>query len=60
MMKKLTTTLLIICISVAVFAQETVSMQVNAKADKDKISRFIYGHFAEHLGPLLFCWFLFL
>ncbi|MGN6214135.1 alpha-N-arabinofuranosidase [Parafilimonas sp.] len=54
MMKKLTTTLLIICISVAVFAQETVSMQVNAKADKDKISRFIYGHFAEHLGRCIY------
>lgn len=40
--------------AVTACAQETVSMQVDAKAAKDKISRFIYGHFAEHLGRCIY------
>src|SRR6478735_3278251 len=54
MFKKLTTTFFIACIAIMANAQETVNMQINTKADKDKISRFIYGHFAEHLGRCIY------
>ncbi len=35
-------------------AQQTVSMQINAKANNDKISKYIYGHFAEDLGRCIY------
>ena len=53
-MKKLFTTLFIACTIYCSNAQETVTMQINAKANNEKISRFIYGHFAEHLGRCIY------
>jgi alpha-N-arabinofuranosidase len=53
-MKKLITTFLITCIAIITHAQETISMQINGKSTKDTISRFIYGHFAEHLGRCIY------
>jgi len=53
-MKKMFTTLFIACTIYCSNAQETVTMQINAKANNEKISRFIYGHFAEHLGRCIY------
>ena len=53
-MKKIFTTLFIACTIYCSNAQETVNMQINAKANNEKISRFIYGHFAEHLGRCIY------
>lgn len=51
-MKKLTVTLLFASLSVAVTAQNKVT--VNADEGKTVISRHIYGHFAEHLGRCIY------
>lgn len=40
--------------STAAFAQEKVSMFINADQGKHTISRHIYGHFAEHLGRCIY------
>ena len=48
-MKKTLTTLLIACTIYYSNAQEIVNMQVNAKANNDKISKYIYGHLQKTL-----------
>lgn len=53
-MKKITTAIFTACLFSIAVAQPPVSMQVNAKANNQKISRFIYGHFAEHLGRCIY------
>ena len=53
-MKKTLTTLLIACTIYYSNAQEIVNMQINAKANNDKISKYIYGHFAEDLGRCIY------
>jgi alpha-L-arabinofuranosidase len=53
-MKKITATFFIACIVLAVSAQQPVNMQINTNAHNEKISRFIYGHFAEHLGRCIY------
>nr|HQU72828.1 alpha-N-arabinofuranosidase [Calditrichia bacterium] len=35
-------------------AQQATKMVINADLGKDKISRHIYGHFAEHLGRCIY------
>jgi alpha-N-arabinofuranosidase len=54
MMKRLITTFFIVCIALITNAQEAVSIQINAKANNDKISKYIYGHFAENLGRCIY------
>ncbi len=53
-MKKITATIFIACIFYASLAQQTVSMQINSKANKNQISKYIYGHFAEDLGRCIY------
>lgn len=44
------TTLISLCFSMALFAANTVELTINADQPGAKISRQIYGQFAEHLG----------
>ena len=37
-----------------VFAQSTATVTVNNDAQGPKISKYIYGHFAEHLGHCIY------
>jgi alpha-N-arabinofuranosidase len=53
-MKKITATIFIACMFYASLAQQTVSMQINSKANNEKISKYIYGHFAEDLGRCIY------
>ncbi len=50
-MKKIST-LIALIVAMNVAAQN--SIVVNTKAGKDTISRYIYGHFAEHLGQCIY------
>jgi alpha-L-arabinofuranosidase len=45
---------LLIAVPVAAHAQPTATMTLNADQGRDTISRHIYGHFAEHLGRLVY------
>ena len=54
MIKKITTTLFIACTFYAAVAQQTVNMQINTKANNEKINKLIYGHFAEDLGRCIY------
>jgi alpha-N-arabinofuranosidase len=53
-MKKITATIFIAFMFYASLAQQTVSMQVNTKANNQRISKYIYGHFAEDLGHCIY------
>jgi alpha-N-arabinofuranosidase len=53
-MKKITATVFIAFMFYASLAQQTVSMQINSKANSQKISKYIYGHFAEDLGRCIY------
>ena len=53
-MKKIFITIFTACMFLAANAQQIVNMQINGSSAKDTISRFIYGHFAEHLGRCIY------
>jgi alpha-L-arabinofuranosidase len=50
-MRKITT-LFLVCLTTCVIAQNRLVL--NADMGKDTINRFIYGHFAEHLGRCIY------
>lgn len=55
-MKKLTKVFILLAafvVSGAVYAQKN-SITINTKASADTISKYIYGHFAEHLGRCIY------
>ena len=53
-MKKIITILPVVFILSAAIAQQSVNMQINMKAHNQKISKYIYGHFAEDLGNCIY------
>jgi len=54
MIKKITAAFFVACIVLTVSAEQPLTRQINTNAHNEKISRFIYEHFAEHLGRCIY------